>query len=81
MIDNNSADNQAVVLLDVVDATTGGTVLGSRQLTRAEWTSTYQYQAFSVPFTLDGSRVGHALEFRVYWYRTAYVREQRVNLD
>ncbi|MGK3988764.1 hypothetical protein WME99_37310 [Sorangium sp. So ce136] len=81
MIDNNSANNDPVVFLDVVDSTTGGTVLGSRQLTRTEWTSPYQYQAFAVPFTLDSSRVGHALEFRTLWHKVAYVREQSVNLD
>ncbi|HEU4411666.1 MAG TPA: M57 family metalloprotease [Polyangiaceae bacterium] len=81
MIDNNTSNNQAVMLLDVVDASTGGTVLASRQLARTEWTAPFQYQSFAVPFALDGSRVGHAIEFRAFWYNVAYVREQSVSVD
>ena len=79
LIDNNSADNATVVQLDVNDATTG-TVLASRMLTRRAWTAAGQDQEFALPFTLDSSRVGHALEYRVYWYDAAYVRVQQVRV-
>jgi YD repeat-containing protein len=79
LIDNNSADNAAVVQLDVHDATIG-TVLASRVVTRREWTTTGQYQEFALPFILDSSRAGHALEYRVYWYDAAYVRRQQVRV-
>jgi len=79
LIDNNSADTATVVQLDVNDATTG-TVLASRVLTRRAWTAAGQDQEFALPFTLDSSRVGHALEYRVYWYDAAYVRVQQVRV-
>ncbi|WP_437753664.1 M57 family metalloprotease [Sorangium sp. So ce1389] len=79
MIDNNTADNQAIVKVDVYDATTG-TVLASRNITRRKWTSAFQYQAFSLPFTMDTARAGHQIELRTFWYRYAYIREQSVSL-
>ncbi len=80
MIDNNTADNSAVVRLEAYDASTA-TLIAYREVSRREWNAPFQYQSFTLPFTLDSSRVGHALEFRVYWYRTAYVREQSLLLD
>jgi hypothetical protein len=80
MIDNNTADNLPIVRVDVYDATSSQ-VLASRDITRQQWTSTFQYQAFSLPFTVNSARLGHQLELRVYWYRRAYIREQSVNLD
>jgi RHS repeat-associated protein len=79
MIDNNSANNAAIVRLDVHDSTTG-TVLASRDITRKQWSSTFQYEEFTLPFTLESSRAGHSLQFRVWWYDGAYVREQRVSV-
>jgi hypothetical protein len=80
MIDNNTADNHPIVRLDVYDFTTD-TVLASIDVTRQQWATTYQYQGFSLPFTIDDTQVGHQLEFRVFWYKKAYVREQLVSLD
>jgi len=79
MIDNNSADNNAILTLDVNDATTQ-TSLTSMQVTRQQWVSTNTYQPFSLPFTVDQSRAGHMFEFRVYWLGQAYVKEQGCGL-
>ena len=72
-IDNNTAANDQVVRLDVFDATTG-TVLAYHDVTRFEFNYTGNYQAFGVPFNLPQSRAGHQIEFRSYWYGTAYLR-------
>jgi hypothetical protein len=80
MIDNNTADNLAVVRIEAYNATTS-TLIASREITRSEWTSTSQYQAFALPFAVNSLQAGHQFEFRVYWYRTGYVRQQSLNLD
>ncbi|XXY51706.1 hypothetical protein WME91_11235 [Sorangium sp. So ce269] len=80
MIDNNTADDLAIVRVDVYDAT-DSRVLASRDIRRKQWTSTFRYQPFLLPFTVNSAQVGHLLEFRVYWYKHAYIREQNVNLD
>ena len=80
-IDNNTADDLAIVRLEISDFTTGGTILASRDVTRTQWSSPSQYACFALPFTLDASRAGHQLEFRVWWYDRAYIREQRVGVD
>ena len=77
MVDNNTADNLQVVLLDVWDAT-ASQQLAARQLTRMEWKAAFAYQIFELPFVLDASRAGHALEFRVWYQQTSYVRVERV---
>jgi hypothetical protein len=77
LIDNNSANNSAVVDLDVWDSTTG-TQLATRRLTRFEWVSAGAYQVFELPFLLDPTRANHAIEFRVFYLRAAYVRVDRV---
>lgn len=77
MVDNNTVNNANVVMLDVWDATSAGPI-ASRQLTRSEWKAAFAYQVFELPFTLDVSRAGHAIEFRVLYQQTSYVRVERV---
>jgi hypothetical protein len=77
LIDNNSADNANVLVLDVNDATTQ-TQIASLIVTRQQWSAANVLQTFAVPFTVDASRAGHAWEFRAYWLGGAYVREQAV---
>lgn len=77
MVDNNNADNSPVVVLDVYDATVG-TQLAVRQVDRMEWRAAHAYQVFEVPFSLDAARVDHALEFRIYYQRSSYVRVERL---
>ncbi|HEU5097586.1 MAG TPA: hypothetical protein VFU22_00970, partial [Roseiflexaceae bacterium] len=81
LIDNNTADDLPIVRLEVVDSASGEKILASRVLTRKEWTSANQYQWFSLPFTVDQASGSHPLEFRVYWYDHAYVRERDIILQ
>jgi hypothetical protein len=80
-IDNNTADNSQVVYLDVNDATANNTVLASRILTRQQWARPGEYENFVLPFTLPSGSVGHQIEYRVYWYGSAYVKEESLGFN
>ncbi len=69
--DNNTADNNPIVLVDVNDSTSGQ-VLASEVITRTQFTVVGQYMDFSLPFTVPADN--HALEFRVFWYGAAYTK-------
>lgn len=77
-IDNNTADNHAVVMIDVRDNTTGQ-VLGSQTVTRQQFSIAGDWVTFSLPFTL--ATAGDALEFRVYWMGGAYLKVDWVGVD
>lgn len=70
-VDNNTANNDAIVRIDVRDNTSGQT-LAAKDITRQEWTGTYTMQTFNLTF--DNPTAGHALEFRVFWYGGSFVR-------
>lgn len=74
LVDNNTANNDQVVKLDVYDAS-AGRVLASRVIRRRDFTNTNRYQYFSLFFTSPGPDL---LEFRTYWYDTAYVKQDHV---
>lgn len=76
MADNVSADNNALIVLEVNDATTG-TVLASRQVRRGEFTAAFTYNDFSVPFV---SPAGHTLEFRTRWIGGSYIKQDKVTV-
>lgn len=76
LVDNNTADNSPVVKLDVFDAT-AGRVLAERVVTRQEFRDTFAYQGFALGFTAE---TGHRLEFRTFWERTSYVRQDGVDV-
>lgn len=80
MIDDTAGADLPIVRLEVIDATAGSSVLASRTLTRAEWHAAAQYQDFTVPFTLPAQAQAHQLEFRVFWFKQASVREQSVSV-
>jgi hypothetical protein len=80
LIDNNTANDDRVVRLEVFNFTTGR-ILASREVTRKQWGLPYRVECFALPFSLAASDAGHALEFRVFWYDTAYVRALQVGLD
>ena len=63
-IDNNSANNEPQVVIDVRDATTGAT-LAERTLLRMDFPLAGQYTTFQLPFNLAAPN--HSLELRVYW--------------
>ncbi|MCD9021538.1 GxGYxYP domain-containing protein [Cohnella silvisoli] len=77
-VDNNTANNDPIVRIDVRDNTTGLT-LAARDVTRMEWTGTYSMQTFNLTFTNPAP--GHGLEFRVYWYGGSFVRAGAVGTN
>ena len=82
LIDNNTAngDGGPVLELQVNDATKGGPLLAVHDVNRHDFTAANQFQTFTLPFTLPAASVGDKLEFRVYWDKKAYIREQTVSL-
>lgn len=77
-IDNNSARlTDEIIAIDVYDST-ANVILGIRHIRRNEWMVTNTYQVFEVPFTKISSSVSNLIEFRVWHYRGAYVRVQKI---
>ncbi len=74
MIDDNDADDLAVVDIDVYDAT-AGQVLAHKPVTRRQFDATYEYQDFVLSFDVPA---GHEIEFRTYWHDVAYIRQDHV---
>ena len=77
-IDNNTANNSAVVSIDVRDNTTGA-ILAAQTITRQQFSIAGDWVTFSLPFTL--ATAGDALEFRVYWMGGAYIKVDWVGVD
>ena len=69
--DNNTANNDPVVTVDVNDATSGQ-VLASQVITRTQFSVAGQYVNFSLPFTVPADN--HAIELRVFWDGSAYTK-------
>lgn len=69
--DNNTANNDPVVDIDVRNATTGQT-LASRTITRQQFPIAGDYTNFTLPFTLSASN--QSIELRVFWRGTAYTK-------
>ena len=74
LIDNNSANNDRVVTLDIYDATAKH-VLAQRDINRRDFLNANQYQDFAVVFD---SPSANRLEFRTYWHDRAYIRQDSV---
>ncbi|UKS28310.1 hypothetical protein LOZ80_05070 [Paenibacillus sp. HWE-109] len=72
-VDNNTANNNAIVRIDVRDNTNGQT-LAARDVTRMEWNSNDSNRLQNFNLTFNNTNAGHALEFRVYWYGGSFVR-------
>jgi hypothetical protein len=70
-IDNNTANNDPVVDIDVRNATTGQT-LAFRTITRQQFPIASDYTNFTLPFTMPANN--QSLELRVYWRGTAYTK-------
>ncbi len=76
MVDNNVADDNEVVVLEVHDADTDQ-VVGSRRIHRREFHAPFKYQRFTVNGNLEG-RAGHHMEMRVWWSGSSYVRLEKM---
>ena len=70
-VDNNTANNDSVVDIDVRDATTG-TILAYQAVTRLEFPIASNYTSFNLPFTMPADH--HAIELRVFWRGTSYTK-------
>ncbi|THU38109.1 hypothetical protein FAM09_15600 [Niastella caeni] len=70
-IDNNTANNDPVVDIDVRNATTGQT-LAVKTITRQEFPIASNYTNFTLPFTMPANN--QSIELRVYWRGTAYTK-------
>ncbi|TWI84017.1 GxGYxYP domain-containing protein [Chitinophaga japonensis] len=70
-IDNNTANDDPVVDIDVRNATTGQ-VLASRTITRTQFPVASNYTNFTLPFTMPADN--QSIELRVYWRGTAYTK-------
>jgi hypothetical protein len=69
--DNNTANNDPVVDIDVRNATTG-VVLASQTITRTMFSVAGSYVSFTLPFTMPADN--QSIELRVYWRGTAYTK-------
>lgn len=70
-IDNNTANNDPVVDIDVRNATTGQ-VLASQTITRQQFPVASDYTSFTLPFTMPADN--QSVELRVFWHGTAYTK-------
>src|SRR6185295_1068412 len=70
-IDNNTANADPQVILDVRDAADGA-ILAQRTIARTDFPVASQYVTFSLPF--DVAVGGHPIELRVYWLGRAYIK-------
>jgi len=69
--DNNTANNDPVVDIDVRNATTGQT-LAFQTITRQMFPVASEYVSFTLPFTMPADN--QSLELRVYWRGSAYTK-------
>lgn len=72
MIDNNTADNGLVAILDVRDADSGHELALNRYVYRRDFRATMTYQKFGINFVTPDQV--HRLEFRVYWQGSSYMK-------
>lgn len=76
--DNNTANNDPVVDIDVRDATTGAT-LAFQTITRQQFPVVSNYTSFKLPFTMPADN--HAIELRVFWKGGAYIKVDFVGVQ
>ncbi|MDB5271825.1 MAG: hypothetical protein JWO58_192 [Chitinophagaceae bacterium] len=77
-IDNNTANNDPVVDIDVRDATTGAT-LASQTVTRQQFTIAGDYTTINLPFVMPADN--QAIELRVYWRGGSYIKVDWVGVQ
>ncbi|QJB37387.1 hypothetical protein HF324_05790 [Chitinophaga oryzae] len=77
-IDNNTANNDPVVDIDVRNATTGA-ILASQTITRQQFPVASNYTNFTLPFTIPADH--QSIELRIYWRGTAYTKVDWVGVQ
>jgi hypothetical protein len=77
-IDNNTANNDPIVDIDVRNATTGQ-VLASQTITRQQFPIAANYTSFTLPFTMPADN--QSIELRVYWRGGAYTKVDYVGVQ
>ncbi|MBC9915310.1 GxGYxYP domain-containing protein [Chitinophaga varians] len=77
-IDNNTANNDPVVDIDVRNATTGQ-VLASQTITRQQFPIASNYTNFTLPFTIPADN--QSIELRIYWRGAAYIKVDWVGVQ
>jgi predicted GH43/DUF377 family glycosyl hydrolase len=76
MVGNNYSDNDYVVNIEVYDATVDQ-IIANRQIRRTEFQNSQSYQKFPLEYT---QIQGHLMEFRTWWYDTAYIKQRAVGV-
>jgi len=77
-VDNNTANDDPVVDIDVRNATTGLT-LASQTITRLQFPIAGDYTNFTLPFTMPADN--QSIELRVYWRGTSYTKVDWVGVQ
>ncbi|PSL23037.1 GxGYxYP domain-containing protein [Chitinophaga ginsengisoli] len=77
-VDNNTANDDPVVDVDVRNAT-NGQLLASRTITRKQFSIAGDYVNFTLPFTLPADN--QSIELRVYWRGTSYTKVDWVGVQ
>lgn len=77
-IDNNTANNDSVIDIDVRDATTGAT-LAFKTITRQQFPIASNYTSIKLPFTMPADN--HNIELRVFWRGAAYIKVDWVGVQ
>ncbi|WP_298731678.1 GxGYxYP domain-containing protein [uncultured Chitinophaga sp.] len=70
-VDNNTANDDPVVDIDVRNATTGQ-ILAARTITRTQFPVASNYVNFTLPFTMPADN--QSIELRVFWRGTSYTK-------
>jgi YD repeat-containing protein len=77
LVDNNTVDERPVVTIDVNDYATGK-LLAQTTVFRNAWKNANSYEYFGLPFVVEPSAVGHALEIRVTYIGASYMRVDKI---
>ena len=75
--DNNTAADVPVININVRNATTGQD-LGTRTITRRQFSAAGSYVTFTLPFSLSANN--QSLELRVFWHGGAYMKVDYVGV-
>lgn len=77
-IDNNTANNDPIVDIDVSDTATGA-ILAAQTVTRQQFAIAGDYTSIKLPFVMPADN--HAIELRVYWRGSAYTKVDWVGVQ